>query len=88
MAEPKKEKPIGRVTHFYGHISVAIVKFTKAMKRGTKVAFRHGDHEIIETLDSMQYDHKDIDAAKKGQDVGVKVSDKIKEGYEVFEVKE
>ena len=88
MSAPKKEKPIGVVTHFYGHISVAIVKFNTAVKRGTKVAFRRGDEEYIETLNSMQFDHKDIHSAKKGQEVGVKVNEKIKEGFEVFEIKE
>ncbi len=88
MPQGKKPKPIGVVTHFYDKISVAIVKFNKAVKVGAKVAFRHGDHEVVQTIDSMQYDHQEVPAAKKGQDVGVKVSDKVKEGWEVFEAEE
>jgi translation initiation factor IF-2 len=88
MPTQKKEKPIGKVTHYYGHISVAIVKFNTAVKKGTKVAFRRGDEEFIETLDSMQFEHKDISSVKKGQEVGIKVNEKIKEGFEVFLVKE
>lgn len=83
MAE-KKEKPIGAVTHYYGHLGVAIVKFSKAVKVGDKVHFRGATTDFNETINSMQYDHKPIEAAKKGQEVGIKVGDKVREGDEVY----
>lgn len=78
-------KPIGVVTHFYDHISVAIVKFKKSMKVGAHLIFRHGDHESHETITSMQYDHMPITVAHKGQEVGIRVRTKVKEGYDIFE---
>lgn len=85
--EPK-EKPIGEVTHYYGGIGVAIVKFNKAVKRGTKVCFCGSSTEFDQVIDSMQFDHKDIEAAKKGQEVGIKVDKKVREGDEIYEIKE
>jgi hypothetical protein len=32
----------------------------------------------------MQYDHKDIESAKKNQEVGIKIDQKAREGDEVF----
>ena len=84
MAE-KKEKPIGEVTHFFGNISVAIVKFSRAVKVGETVRFRGATTDFVETIASMQYDHQDIASAKKGQEVGIKVGDKVRVGDEVFE---
>ncbi|MBI2623129.1 MAG: translation elongation factor-like protein [Candidatus Liptonbacteria bacterium] len=78
-------KPIGAVTHFYGHLSVAIVKFKKAVEAGTKLHYKGATTDFAEVAKSMQYDHKPIEAAKKGQEVGIKVKDKVREGDEVFE---
>ena len=41
------------------------------------------DCEIV--ISSMQYDHKPIQAAKKGQEVGIKVDDRVREGDGVYE---
>ena len=87
MTKLKKEKPIGVVTHFYGEIDVAIVKFNKAVKKGIEIQFRGATTDFSQKLDSMQYEHKDIASAKKGQEVGVKVDEKVRQGDEIFEVK-
>ena len=84
MAKAKTPKPIGAVTHYYGDLGVAIVKFSKAVKAGTAVAFRGATTNFTQTLDSMQYDHKAIASAPKGKEVGVKVKDKVREGDEVY----
>jgi len=82
MAE---EKPIGEITHYYGGIGVAIVKFSKAVDVGIEVHFKGAHADFTQTIDSMQYDHKDIKSAKKGQEVGIKISEKVHEGDKVFE---
>lgn len=84
-AKEKKAKPIGVVTHYYGGLEVAIVKFNKTVEKGAAVAFKGHTTDFEQTVDSMQYDHKAVDAAKKGQEVGIKVKDKVREGDEVFE---
>ena len=85
---PKKSsepKPIGKITHFYGHLNVAIVKFNKAVKVGTEVRFKGVTTDFKEMISSMQFEHKPIEASKKGQEVGIKVSGKVREGDEVFD---
>ena len=77
-------KPIGIVTHFYGGISVAIVKFKKPVKRGITLNFKGATTDFTQPLSSMQYDHKDVTSAKKGQEVGIKVKRKARDGDEVF----
>lgn len=88
MAKTKKEKPIGKVTHYYGNIEVAIVKFNKAVKKGMRIRFCGATTDFDQSLESMQFNHKDVAAAKKGQEVGVKVQEKVREGDEIYEVKE
>ena len=80
----KEAKPIGEVTHYYGGLGVAIVKFTKTVKVGEKIKFKGATTDFEETIGSMQHDHKDVDKAKKKQEIGIKVGDKAREGDEVY----
>ncbi len=84
-ASVPKGKPIGVVTHYYGDISVAIVKFKRVFKRGEKVHFKGATTDFKETVKSIQYEHEPVETAKKGQQVGIKTGDKVREGDEVYE---
>ncbi len=81
---PKVEKPIGQVTHFFTHIKVAVIKFKVPFRAGGAVRFKGATTDFAQNLSSMQYDHKAIVIAKKGQGVGVKVAKRVREGDLVF----
>src|SRR3989344_5281404 len=80
----KKQKPIGVVTHFYGNISVAIVKFKTTVKVGTAVKFNGATTDFEETIKSMQFNHEPVSSAKKGQQIGIKVKKRVREGDSVY----
>lgn len=82
------KKIIGEVTHYYGNLGVAIMKFNKAVKKGIKVHLCGSTSDFDQVVESMQYDHKDVDTAKKGQEVGIKVKEKVREGDKVCEIEE
>ena len=65
---------------------MAIVKFNRTVKVGEAVHFKGATTDFVLTISSIQYDHKDIDEAKKGQEVGIKVSEKVRQGDKVCEV--
>ena len=77
-------KPIGKVTHFYGEIKVAIVKFNKPVKVGAEIRFQGSTYDFKQKIASMQFDHAPITVAKKGKEVGIKVGKKVREGDEIF----
>ena len=81
----EKRKLIGEVTHYYGHLEVAVVKFNKTIDVGEKVHFKGATTDFEQALDSIQFDHKELKEAKKGKEVGVKVRDKVRAGDEVYE---
>lgn len=78
------EKKIGEVTHYFGHIPAGIIKLAGALKMGDKIRFKGATTDFTQEIGSMQVDHKDIDKAKKGDEVGVKVDERVREGDEVF----
>lgn len=81
-----EQKLIGEVSHYFDHLGVAIVKFNREVKVGEIIHFKSAHTDFTQTINAMQYDHQDIKNAKKGQDVGVKVDEKTKEGDKVYEV--
>ena len=81
--KPKAKKPLGIVTHFYGEIGVAIVKFNKKVPVGARLVFKGATTDFEDVVKSMQYDHKPIEAAPKGKQVGVKVKKRVREGDKV-----
>lgn len=85
-SKPKEPKPIGEVTHYYGGLGVAIVKFNKVVKVGERINFKGMTTDFEEVIQSMQYDHKDIESAKKNQEIGIKVNNKVRDGDKVYVV--
>lgn len=80
----KKEKLIGRITHYYSKIGVAIVELLNSVSTGDALHFKGATTDFEEQISSMQVDHKDVLSAKKGDEVGVKVSEKVRVGDEVY----
>ena len=84
MAE-KKIKPIGKVVHYFSNIKVAVIKLSAPLTAGDKIRIVGGeDTDFKQTVSSMESDHKKIKKAKKGAEIGMKVSKKVREGYKVF----
>lgn len=78
---------IGTATHYYDKIGVAIVELEDKLSIGDKVKFvRQGEDLFEQTVESMEYEHKRVDSAKKGESIGLKVDQEVKEGTEVYRV--
>jgi hypothetical protein len=78
------QKPIGTVTHWYDKLGVAVVKLTSKLAKGARVKIKKGEEEFEDTVSSLQIDRKDVDSAKKGDDAAIKLSQRAREGSEIF----
>ncbi|MEA3453108.1 MAG: hypothetical protein U9Q96_02110 [Patescibacteria group bacterium] len=79
-------KLIGKIVHYFDHIQVAVIELTDKIKAGETVRIIGGDTDFEQVIDSMETEHKKIDKAKKGDEVGFKVSQKVRDGYRVYKV--
>lgn len=76
---------IGKVTHYYDKIAVAIVDLDSDLAPGDKVKFVRGGEDLFEQkVDSIQIEHEKVKMAKKGDCVGIRVDKPVREGAEVF----
>ncbi len=85
MAE---EKLIGKITHYFGKISVAAMKVEDSLKVGETIRLVGHGVDFTQTISSMQIDGQNIEVAKAGDEIGFKADSPVKEGVEVYLVTE
>jgi len=68
---------------------VAVVEITDGnLKKGEKIKIKGATSDFEQVVDSMQVEHENVDAAKKGEAVGLKVEQQAREGDEVYKITE
>ena len=78
---------VGRVTHYYDKIGVAIVELDGTLSVGDRVKFtKDGEDLFEESVESIQIEHEKRDTAAKGDVVGLKTKEAVKEGVEVYKL--
>jgi len=81
-----KEKQIGKITHYFDHISVGVIELTTSLKLGEEIHIVGGDRDFVQEVASMQVEHENIKKAKKGDAIGLKFDEKVKPGDKVYRV--
>jgi len=79
-------EPIGEVTHYYKDIQVAVVKLKDSLSKGEKIKIKGHTTDLEQTVESMQKDHNAIEVANSGDEIGLKVKDRVREQDKVFKV--
>lgn len=80
------DKKIGKVSHYYGKINVAIIDLTGPLAQGETIKIVGKGGEFTQTADSMEVEHQRVSKATKGQSIGLLVENKVKEGDLVYKV--
>ncbi len=80
----KNEKVLATVEHFFGKILVAAFKLKAPLKVGDFIHIKGHTTDFVQRIDSMQIDHKSVLKGKKGQDIGIRVKSKVRQGDTVF----
>ena len=80
-------KPVGKISHYYDKIGVAVIDIKSPIKVGEMIKIVGHDKEFNQPVESMQIEHEEIKSAKKGQAIGMKVNQPVKENDLVYKVK-
>jgi translation elongation factor EF-1alpha len=82
------EQQIGKVMDFFSRPVVAGIEMTGVLKLGDKIHIKGHTTDIEMVVSSMQIDNNDVELAKKGDSVGIKVPDRVRPGDAVYKVTE
>jgi translation elongation factor EF-Tu-like GTPase len=80
------ETLIGKVSHWFGRISVAGIELTDKLAVGDRVHILGHTTDFEQEVTSMQVMHQDVAEAGSGDEVGVRVQFKARPGDRVYRV--
>jgi putative protease len=70
---------VGRVTHFFSKINVAVIELTASLAVGDHIVLKGPSTDFEQTVDSMQIEHANVPKAEAGQSIGLKVAERVRE---------
>ena len=80
------EEVIGKVSDFFAHPVVAGIELTGTLKVGDTIHIKGHTSDMEFTVNSMQIDNANVNEAKAGDSIGVKVSERVRRGDIVYKV--
>ena len=83
------EEKIGVVDHFFTKVGVAAVRITNGdLKIGDTIHFVGTHTDFTQKVDSMEIDRKPVERVTVGDDVGIKVKERVRENDIVYKITE
>ena len=80
------EQQIGTISHFFSKISVGVIELTDRLRVGETIRIHGHTTDLVMTVESMQIENQQVQEAKSGDSVGIKVPDHVREGDRVYRV--
>ena len=78
------KKQIGVVSDYFKKIGVAAIKLTGALKVGDEIHIKGATTDFEQKVNSVQIDKNKVEKAKRGDEVGIKVKDRVRKDDKVF----
>jgi len=77
---------VGLVTHYFPHVQAAVIKLKEPLTIGNTVKIKGHTTDLAQIISSMQIDRVDISSAKKGDEIGLLVSSRVRQGDKVYKI--
>jgi translation elongation factor EF-1alpha len=80
------EEIVGKVSHFFARPMVVGIELSGVLKVGDRIHIKGHTTDFEMEIESMQIDNSNVDMAKPGDSVGIKVPDRARDGDGVFKL--
>ena len=80
------EKEVGAVTHYFSRINVAGIELSDTLREGDTIHIVGHTTDLTQEVSSMQLENEVITEGQAGQEIGLKVRDRVRVGDQVFRV--
>ncbi len=85
MAE---KKLIGKITHYFSKIGVAVIELSDDIKAGDKIRIEGATTSFEQVVGSMEIENEKVETATVGQSIGLKVDDRVRLQDSVYKIME
>ncbi len=79
-----EKKQVGVITRYFHKISVAAIMLENTLNVGSKISIEGATTNFEMNVDSMEVDRAEIDSGSKGQEIAIKVANRVREKDIVF----
>ena len=77
--ERTEEMQVGKVTHYFGKINVAVIEITDgSIKAGDEIHIKGHTSDFKQKVHSMQIEHEKVELAEPGQSIGMKMNEPVR----------
>ncbi len=84
-----KEIEVGKVEDYFAHIGVVAIEVTaEGIEIGDKLHFKGHTTDFVDEVKSLQIEHDQVEKAEVGDNVGIKVSNRVRSHDKVMKVLE
>jgi len=73
-----EKKLIGKITHYFSKINVAVVELSEDITVGAKIGVEGATTSFEQVIDSMEIENKKVETATAGQSIGLKVKERVR----------
>lgn len=80
------EKQIGKITHYYDRISVAVLALTDSLEVGDEIRISGHTTDFTQNITSLEIEHEKILMAEPGDEVAMKVIDSVRKGDKLYKI--
>jgi selenocysteine-specific translation elongation factor len=80
------EEEVGKVSDFFARPVVAGIDLTGKLKVGDKIHISGHTTDMEFVVDSMQINNVNVQEARAGDSVGIKVTDRVRRGDTIYKV--
>jgi len=85
VATPKLQI-VGEITHYFPHVAAGVIKLSASLKAGEVITIKGHTTNFSQAADSMQIEHVPVTEAKKGDEIGLRVKDRVRIGDIIYKV--
>ncbi|MCG2714646.1 MAG: hypothetical protein L6308_07435 [Candidatus Omnitrophica bacterium] len=77
---------VGLVTHYFPHVQAAVIKLKKPVTNGDTLKIKGHTTDLTQIVASMQIDRVEIQTGKKGDEIGLQVATRVRQGDKVYKI--
>jgi len=83
-----EKKLIGKITHYFPKIGVAVVELRDDIRKGDKIRIEGATTSFEQQVESMEIENKRVETATMGQAIGLKVEERVRPNDSVYRIEE
>jgi len=83
-----EKKLVGKVTHYFSKIGVAVVELSDDVKVGDRIKVEGVTTSFEQVIESMEIENEKVELATVGQSIGLKMKDRVRLHDNVYKIME